>query len=415
MRLPWKPGEIEDAVKTFGHSSSRPAAVVAHNAKWKTGRTLDSIDAKLAREHLSTPQNILGREAREKSQDSAEARVVPLVRLLKSHRSRGVSELCNDLDVSPRRLEDMIALATGLGHKVTLSGDGRAVALEREAPTPDRFAVHHLPIEPVKGVISFLATSDQHHGSLHARPECLRDAVNIAYHDHGIRRVFDSGDLTDGLHVYRGQQTELLHHTMGAQLSAAAAGIPRLLGLTWDVIGGNHDESYLKDNGTDVINLLGKQRPDIRTHDYYQAMADIGPEDRPDALKVELFHPMGNVPYSRSYRLQEAINKMPGGMKPHILLAGHLHVEMTMFYRGVFAVQVPCFQDQSLLGKRMGAAPEIGAFIIKVGLTKGSAIKTINIERLLYFHSARGPVRCEVVDRNGNRDEKRFERRVALD
>lgn len=410
---PWTDKEYRDFLRTLKKHSDIGSALRDHERRHGTGRTRDSILQKLAREgdcgyaqYLRPPKPKAAISAA-KMPDS----VRMLVTLLKDRSGMNVADVCNHLDISPRRLDDLVEAARALHHKINVPAGGEALCLERSAPPPDRRSVFRLPIEPVKDLITFVAASDPHYGSLHARPECVQDAIRYAYEEHGARHVFWSGDMTDGLTVYKGQATELRDHTFEAQLRAAVRSLPRFPGLMHHAIGGNHDENFLKENGTDVMEHIADKRDDFKVHGYYLARADIGPSERPDALKIELYHPGGGIPYARSYRLQQAINKIPGGMKPHILLAGHLHVEMTMWYRGIFGVQVPCFQDQTLLGKRMGEEPEIGCFIFKVGLTKGCAIKTITTTRVRYFHSARGPVRCDVVERDGEKGEKRFERR----
>jgi hypothetical protein len=410
---PWARDEINSIKQTLAEHSSIQSAAAAHNLKWKTHRTYESIQSALKRRGMPSAQNYL-RPTRRHDDHSENELLANLVRFCKKAKGRAsLTYLCDSMDMSPKRIKILLEYARSKGKTVNIAHD--QVSMAFEAPAPNMLAIRHLPIEPVNDEIVFLAASDSHSGSLHARPACFKDAVEIAYNDYGVRRGFHSGDVFDGLHVYKGQASELSGHTLEAQLRSAEIDIPKMPGLEWDIIGGNHDEDFLKDNGSDAIARLGELRPDIRTHGYYMTMANIGPSQKPEALKVELFHPGGGIPYARSYPLQKAIEKIPGGMKPHILLSGHLHYEFTMFYRGVFGVQVPCFQDQTLLGKRMGAAPEIGCFIIKVGITKGCAIKTITVTRIMYFHASRGPVRCQVKDRDGKFHEERFERRMPLD
>lgn len=412
-RILWTDAEWTSLEKTLAKCRSGSEAVRLHAQEWKTGRNVHAIHLKLERMGKKLGDYLLRTPPpARRAEDTPLDKLVDL--LLKECKKPEVSmtRLCDRLDMAPRRLLELVEYARSKGKAIEV-GD-QVVRVNRSAPPPYRYTIHRLPIEPVKDTIVFGAISDNHAGSLHSRPECLKDALEYAYYEHGVRRVFHSGDITDGTEVYGGQTAELSHPTIDGQIRAAMQDIPKMDGLEYDCIGGNHDEDHLKVGTCDAIARIPKDRPDIRVHGYYQALLDIGPEKRPDALKVELFHPAGGIPYARSYRLQKAIEKIPGGMKPHIFLCGHLHTELTMFYRGVFGVQVPSFQDQSMLGLRLGGAPEIGMFIFKVGITRSCSIKTISAERVMYWHSARGPVKCAVKGRDGSMSEKRFERRVDL-
>lgn len=61
--------------------------------------------------------------------------------------------------------------------------------------------------------------------------------------------------------------------------------------------------------------------------------------------------------YALSYRLQKVIESLPGGNKPGILLAGHVHKFCYIFERNVHAISCPSMQMQTpwMRGKRLAA------------------------------------------------------------
>ena len=62
---------------------------------------------------------------------------------------------------------------------------------------------------------------------------------------------------------------------------------------------------------------------------------------------LELNHPLDGAAYALSYSLQKYIESMQGGTKPNILLNGHHHKAMYLFYRNVHAFEAGTFQAQS--------------------------------------------------------------------
>jgi len=65
--------------------------------------------------------------------------------------------------------------------------------------------------------------------------------------------------------------------------------------------------------------------------------------------------------------MQKTIEQFPPADKPHILLAGHLHITSHLpLYRNVSGFQLPCFQTQTQYLREKGLSPDIGFLIIEV-------------------------------------------------
>lgn len=241
---------------------------------------------------------------------------------------------------------------------------------------------------------SFAVASDLHSGSTHSQPSAYYKFINIAYNEYGVRHVFDPGDKTTGVGGYRGQNIDLIEpirpggskdyaKTTQAQIWLADAYTPRLPGLKYYVLGGNHDYWHIVNTGVDPIAQYCRLRDDS----YYLGydVADIPITDR---VAARLWHPTGGVPYSLSYRVQKGLEQLAfdeltravetnENPKVRFLLAGHLHVEVK-FHRGpMVAAHVGCFEGQTNYLKRKGLYPTIGGAIFKVRVSDNGMIQRL--------------------------------------
>lgn len=408
---PWKAEELQSLVATLRKHSRIGEAVHEHNKVWKTNRTRDSVEKKLRRDGLGGFGNFLRAAAARQDDAPLEVQVKRLVDVLRRKPSADIGELCNELDVSPRRLEKVISTAKAMNIRVEMPTQDR-IMLNVKAPPIDRLAVRRLPIEPVKGEIVFAVASDIHFASKLHRGECLTDFIDLAMEQYGVRTVLCPGDVFAGINMYRGQLNEITGWSMQHQLEAGVKGLPRRTGLSYKVIGGNHDESFMKAGGADIIQAFAQARPDVEQYGWYSALIDIEVPGVKRPLKVELHHPDKAGAYALSYHLQKEIEQMPPGTKPHLLFAGHTHTTVCLpYYRGVAAFYCGTFEDQTLFLKRKHLDPSIGGWIVRVGVAGDGALKTLSTTFVRYFHSARGGI----VGTNGETGESvRLERRLGL-
>ncbi len=186
-----------------------------------------------------------------------------------------------------------------------------------------------------------------------------------------IKAVFHCGDLVDGIDVYKGQEYELFLHGAKAQLDYAAEHYPQFSGKTY-VIAGNHDYSFVKVAGLDILEALAAARPDIVYLGAYGAYPNIPP------VKIYLQHGGGGNAYARSYKLQKVIEQFAPEKKPDLYFLGHYHSMAALFeYRNVMAFQLGCFQSQTPYLRRLGVYPEIGGVIGKIVVNKKWRDRTI--------------------------------------
>lgn len=249
--------------------------------------------------------------------------------------------------------------------------------------------------------IIFGVVSDTHAGSTHSQPSAINSFVKIAYEDYGIRHIFMPGDLTAGVGGYRGQNLDLLpsirpyDRTMYPQTTTkevwlADQYIPQYDGLTYYVLGGNHDYWHITNSGIDAVRQFCNNRPDAIYLGY-----DVGDIPLTDRASVRLWHPSGGVPYSVSYRMQKGLEQVAfeeltraieenDNPKVRMLLAGHLHVEAKISRGPLVAAQVGCFEGQTNYLKRKGLYPQIGGCIFKLHLTDTGLVQRVLYEFISY-------------------------------
>jgi len=208
--------------------------------------------------------------------------------------------------------------------------------------------------------------TDTHIGSLFSDLDLLETAYNI-FKKNGITTVFHSGDLVDGMKIYKGQDFELSAVGEDSQINLVEERYPRKDGITTYFIAGNHDRSFWKLSGSDIGPKIQDKRPDLQYLGHQEANIILGDGD--NTATIRLIHPDGGSAYAISYKAQRYIAELQSGTKPDILLIGHYHKAEVLFYRGVISVQGGTCQHQTpfMRGKSLAAAMGFWTIDVTVG------------------------------------------------
>ncbi len=412
MTKPWTREEFASLLTCLRRHTDIQESIRDHNSVWKTNRTRVSIEHKLLREGRGGFSNHLRIPAQRKEDLPISDQIKGLIEILRKKPSASVLELCNELNIAPKHLEQLVRTARSLEYRIEMPTNDR-IALNVKAPPIDRLQVHRLPIEPIKGHIKFAVASDIHFASKLHRNECLKDFIDYAYEELGIRTVMDPGDIFAGMNMYHGQLNEVVGWGISNQLEEGIRGLPRKNGLTYHMIGGNHDESFMKASGSDIIKQFSKARSDIKAYGFYSALLDLYAPGAKKSIKLEMHHPDKAGAYALTYHLQRELDAMPPGLKPQIILMGHTHQCVLLpNYRNVAAFYCGTFEDQTLYLKRKHVAPHIGGWIVDIGVTNEGSIKSLSTTWINYFHSRRGPIIAEDLEHVGN--TLRFDRSIGV-
>lgn len=223
--------------------------------------------------------------------------------------------------------------------------------------------------------------SDTHIGSRYQQLESLWKFYEKCSRE-GITTILHCGDITDGYNMYPGQAFELFLQGEKAQTDYVVENYPHVDGIETLLVGGNHDESFWKKNGTDICYNISLQRPDILYKGFYLANFNIG------NVNICLHHGDGGVAYARSYKLQklaQAKFEDKNNPNPNILVVGHYHVTCVIpDYIGSYLIQMPCFQASTpMYMGRKGLNADIGGIILEFSEANG-VLKTINNQYVRY-------------------------------
>lgn len=223
--------------------------------------------------------------------------------------------------------------------------------------------------------------SDTQIGSKYQQMTLLHDAY-AHFEEIKVDCVLHAGDLVDGVGMYRGQHQETFLHNAEEQRKYTEWNYPVLSGgrKTY-VLAGNHDYSFYKANGYDIVEHICEHREDLIYRGFFTHTFDF------KGVTIRLEHPGGGVAYARSYRIQKHIENITGfvqsvGTKPPALMTfGHWHIPLHLpQYMGVDAISLPCFQAQTPYLVQKGLSPTVGYATADVYLNEEGNLAASRIE-----------------------------------
>lgn len=291
---------------------------------------------------------------------------------------RTLEDFCNHFDISPLKAKEMINELIERGHKVKQFDNGN---FKLDIVPSSILEIHKLKIKPIKNYINFAVVSDTHLGSIHEKLDELHDFYDVCKKE-GINDVFHAGDLIAGTKVYYGQENEIKEWGADSQVNYFCEKYPKRKGITTRFITGNHDLCYFNSLGKDIGIDIANKRDDMIYLGQYGAMVII------NKLKIELSHPSSLPCYAISYPIQKTIEAIPGGKKPDLLFQGHLHQAVLLpNLRNVSGYMAGCFEGQSLWLYRKKLQPNLGGWIVKVGLDESGSVRSVNSNFVRYYES----------------------------
>lgn len=228
--------------------------------------------------------------------------------------------------------------------------------------------VFNLDLDRYRGeVVKIGVVSDTHLCSRHQQLTHLK-TIYRRFKEEGIQIVLHAGDLVEGIRMYRGWELEVLHHGADEQAAYAYREYPREEGITTYLIAGNHDGSFVTNAGVNVVQRVCEARRDMVFLGNYGAYLDL-----PGGMRAYLHHGAGGVAYSRSYKIQRAVENFSPGEKPKLYISGHYHIAVTLpDYRNCFAMHPGAFQSQTEFLRRLGVAPDVGGWILEYRTNPGA-------------------------------------------
>jgi predicted phosphodiesterase len=215
--------------------------------------------------------------------------------------------------------------------------------------------------------IRFGVLTDTHIGSKYFREDWFMAAVD-RFHAADLDFIVHVGDITEGMSNRAGHVYELDKIGYTDQRDEAVR-LMSEIGLPIYAIDGNHDRWFIKSNGAKIVPDICERVPDMHFlgHDTGDLYAN--------GIHIGLWHGEDGSSYAHSYRLQKVIEALPGGRKPNILLAGHVHKMGYFFIRNIHAISGGALQEQTpfMRGKRLEA--HTGFWIIEADVNDGTVVR----------------------------------------
>ena len=260
-------------------------------------------------------------------------------------------------------------------HKNDISTETKPVVIQNQEPTV------HNPKWNGTTILKFAIIGDTQFGSKYTQITHLKNFYELCASE-GIKDVYHTGDVTDGLKMRSGHEYELYKTSADDMVQDVIENYPRIEGITTHFITGNHDASIYKQVGYDIGNTITEKRPDMKYLGRDCALIFLTPN-----CKLELRHPWDGTAYALSYKPQKMIEAMESDSKPNILAIGHYHKAEYLFYRNVHCLQTGCFQAQTPYTRGKGISVHMGGWIVTIHVDKNGTITRFGSEFVPYYSS----------------------------
>lgn len=295
-----------------------------------------------------------------------------------------VSEISRHIDRSSETVIKTIDALRAKHHEVILDETRHEVSVPHEpakefAPTDFKYLRKFYRI----GIVS-----DTHLCSKYQQLTLLHDAYTI-FDDRQTDFNVHGGDLTEGIDMYREHRQEVFKHNAPEQREYVIDNYPTSKRKTKTyIIGGQHDRSFYKQNGYDIVEHICEKRKDLVYRGFFRARFTI------KGLPIELQHPGGGLAYALSYNPQKMVESISGyvlsimraspefyKVLPALLLIGHYHVPMHLpRYMGIDVSTLPCFQAQTPYLQQKKKMPVIGCAVAEIWLGQDNNLSSVKLE-----------------------------------
>lgn len=292
-------------------------------------------------------------------------------------------ELSTKMNTSYRNIYDRVQKYVQ-GYKKSLAKHepiSTAVKEEKRVVVQNQEPTAHKSVWDGTQTIKIAIMGDTQIGSKYTQWTHLKNFYDICQEE-GIKDVYHTGDVTDGLKMRPGHEYELYEVSADEMIDDVVANYPKRDGITTHFITGNHDASIYKQIGYDIGMAIASKRSDMKYLGRDCAVIYLTPN-----CKLELRHPWDGTAYALSYKTQKIVESMESDSKPNILAVGHYHKAEYLFYRNVHVLQSGCFQSQTPFTRGKGISVHLGGWILTIKVEADGTIKSIAPQFIPYYAS----------------------------
>lgn len=254
----------------------------------------------------------------------------------------------------------------------------RGYTITRERVGKQRDGTRTISPAKLKGErVKIGVVSDTHLGSKWQQLSHLNSFYQYAESE-GVDFFLHAGDFVDGSPKHhRDTVYNMFVHGYSKLRDYAIEVYPKASVPTY-AISGNHDYSFINDNGADIVSDVCDSRPDL---DY---LGPIGQYMQVGNLLIYIMHPFDAGAKTLSTKPQNWITGVNSENKPHVLLMGNYHKALQLpSYRNVSGFLVPSFQGQTPFMQGKSIESVVGGIILDLGWDD-EGITTQKVEWVLF-------------------------------
>lgn len=288
-----------------------------------------------------------------------------------------VKDALDKYRIKQNTLEEYIIQLRRTGLNILI--DGNIIHVSKHVIYKDNILINDWSRD--EKIIRFGIISDTHIGSKHQQISLLEKMYDIFVHE-GIENVYHAGDISEGIKMRPGHEQECFLHGADDVEDYIIENFPKRDTIITNFITGNHDHTFVKQSGHDIGKRISTERKDMN----YLGMSNAKVYLTPNCT-MELNHPLDGAAYALSYSIQKMADSLSGGEKPSILINGHHHKAMYLFYRNIHMLEAGCFEAQTpwMKGKRIAAM--VGGYIVTVHVDETGEIKRFLPEFIPFYET----------------------------
>lgn len=213
--------------------------------------------------------------------------------------------------------------------------------------------------------------SDTHFGS----SACDQDALASFYikaQNRGARVILHAGDLVDGFSMHPDQAFAQDQVGYDAQFRDAVQNYPSLSDMLTVFISGNHDYSYVKQNGVDIVRSVCAERNDMRYVGLWTGSIRYG------GFRFKMSHPGTSCnPTGAAKKLHELIARDAAQDRADVYILGHYHQAQAVYDSKAFlGLMAGSFQHETSFTRRLNLEPVIGGWILEFERLRSGQIQS---------------------------------------
>jgi len=224
---------------------------------------------------------------------------------------------------------------------------------------------------------SIAVVGDTHFGHVQSRVNEFKSFIEFAYNK-GVRDVIHTGDFVEGhyMSIRPTSIKELVAVGFDEQLEYANSVMPKLEGLHYYGISGNHDATFDRQSFANPVKMLSRIRDDISYLGH-----NFGRISLNDNVDIAIVHPNDKgVAQNYGLKIHQYIDKAEKDKQARVVLMGHYHKHSHVHYKGIDGFITPSFVGQSNFMKDNNLPSVVGGMILHFAFNDANDLVSLTPE-----------------------------------